>query len=54
MKTINPKIKGTQQIPSSRKMKKTILKHLKIKLLKSNVKEIILKAARGKTSYYIQ
>lgn len=49
MKTINTQIKGTQQISSRRNMRKTILNHLKIKLLNSKAKEKILKPAGGKS-----
>lgn len=49
MKTVNTQIKGTQQISSRRNMRKTILNHLKIKLLQSNAKEKILKPARGRS-----
>ena len=48
MKTINSQIQEAQWIPSIRNMKKTTLKHIRIKLLKINDEEKFLKVATEK------
>lgn len=48
MKNINQYMKEVQQTPNTRTMKKTILRHIQIKLLKTSDKEKILKASMEK------
>lgn len=48
MKNINQYMKEVQQTPNTRNMKKTILRHIQIKLLKTSDKEKILKASMEK------
>lgn len=48
MKTINTHTKEAQEITSTRNIKKTIPRFIKIKLLRTSDKEKILKAARKK------
>lgn len=53
MKTINLKIQEAKQLPSTNSMKKIMLRHRIIKLLKTRDLKKSLKAAREKT-FYIQ
>lgn len=46
VKTVNGHIQESQKTPRTRSMKKTVTRHIPVKLLKDNDKEKMLKAAR--------
>lgn len=53
-KALNPQIQETQQIPNTRNMKKTTLRFIIIKVLKTSCKEKNLKSSLRKLTHYIQ
>lgn len=54
MKTLNPQMQETQRTPNTRNMKKTMLRDIIIKLLKTSGKEKNFQSSQRKVTHDLQ